>query len=62
MTFRHGDPVTLDGRKGTLYLPLLTMYGHGRTWDEPQQTTGGYGVHTIILEDGSRFRTEGRLS
>ena len=60
--FRHGDRVTLDGRVGTLHLPPLVMHGGGLKWDSQRTTTGGYGVHTIILDSGERFRTEGSLS
>lgn len=68
MSFRNGDTVILTDSaygtevKGALHLPDLVMYGNGRRWSEPQKTYGGYGVHTLILPNGSRFRTEGRLS
>lgn len=68
MPFRNGDTVTLTDSvygtqiTGTLYLPDLVMYGNGRQWSERQESQGSYGVHTLILTDGSRFRTEGRLS
>lgn len=71
MTFTHGQAVTLTDvngteHQGTLHLPDAGMSMHTRSgwvdYDEPRTTPGGLGVHTITRGDGSRFRTEGRLS
>lgn len=68
--FKHGNPVILtdaSGREtsGTLHFPPVTFTGHTRNGaaltQEERTDTGAYAVHTIILEDGHRFRTEGRL-
>lgn len=69
MSFRNGDLVTLTSEvygsatKGYLHLP--DVYCSGPTvagyW-EVQTTHGGYGVHTLRVDSGKLFRTEGRLS
>lgn len=65
--FRHGDHVTLtdaSGRTyaGALHLPDILMYGDSGNYWEPRIEGLGYALHTITREDGSRFRTDGRLS
>lgn len=65
--FRHGQRVALtdsSGRAevGTLHLPDVVMYGALGQYALPRETPGGYGVHTLAREDGSLFRTEGKLS
>lgn len=68
MTFKHGDAVTLcdrsgNTRTGKLHLPDKVYSGPRITpFTYAQSTLGGYGLHTIILSDGSRFRTQGWLS
>lgn len=65
--FKNADPVTLtdsSGKRmdGTLHLPDLVLYSAHGVQRKPQQTSGGYGVHTILTDSGSLFRTEGRLA
>lgn len=66
-TYKHNQPVTLTDtygyvHEGTLHLPDVASHSsRGVEW-LPRVTGGGYGVHTIRLEDGRLFRTEGRLS
>lgn len=69
--YKHGQAVTLTGvdgtvKTGTLHLPDqgMSMYTRSgwKEWDEPRMTSGALGVHAIILADGARFRTHGRLS
>ncbi len=64
--FTHGQAVTLTDAsgvesRGTLHLPDVVMYGPQGQYTLPRETSGGYGVHTIRKEDGSLFRTEGRV-
>lgn len=68
MTFKNGDKVTLidaygGHTTGELYLPDIELYSPatGKKWQETRIETGAYAVHTLILEDGRRFRSEGRL-
>jgi hypothetical protein len=69
--FKHGQAVTLTDINGTehtgnLHLPDAAMSMHTRSgwveYAEPRTTSGALGVHTLTRPDGSRFRTEGRLS
>ena len=65
--FTHGQAVTLtdsSGRaeSGALHLPDVVMYGSRGQYLLPRETPGGFGVHTITRPDGSRYRTEGRLT
>lgn len=68
MTFKNGDKVTLidaygGHTVGSLHLPDLVLYAPstGKKWTETRVETGAYSVHTLILEDGRKFRSEGRL-
>lgn len=68
MQFRNGDKVTLTDAYGTrtlgkLHLPDINLYSPatGRKRTAPRVETGAYATHTLILEDGRRFRSEGRL-
>lgn len=68
MQFRNGDRVTLidaygTRTLGTLHLPDIKLYSPstGKKWTAPRVETGAYAIHTLILEDGRRFRSEGRL-
>lgn len=65
-TFKNLDPVTLtdssgNETRGTLHLPSTVLYSAHGARREPRRSDGGYGVHTIVTDSGSRFRTEGRL-
>lgn len=74
MAFKNGDAVAITDAHGkttlgTLFLPdreYLVRYGkmgeYSRLEKIPQTLCAGYGVATLILENGNRFRTEGRLS
>lgn len=74
MAFKNGDAVTITdayGGKttGTLHLPdreYIVRYGtmgkYARVALIPQKLGSGYGLATLILENGRRFRTEGRLN
>jgi hypothetical protein len=52
---KHGDQVVLTSVygcfTGTLHLP----------GDDEQVQAGVYGVHTLILPGGEKYRSEGRL-
>lgn len=73
-TFKHGDHVTLFDayggyKEGQLHSPDVecSVFDHSnppRAHLEmrPQSTSGAYAVHTLILPDGRKFRTEGRLT
>lgn len=53
MIFKHGDKVTLHDAYGLSYDGYLHL---------PEGSTrGAYGVHTLILPGGRKFRSEGRL-
>lgn len=71
--FKHGDKVIIfdaygHHKTGSLHLPDMgySVFNHAtppivRREKRPQYTDGAYGVHTLILSGGRRYRTEGRL-
>lgn len=53
MKFKHGDKVTMHDAYG--------MSHNGHLYLPEGATNGRYGVHTLILPGGRKFRSEGRL-
>lgn len=64
--FVNGNTVKLEGTSGSvvgeLHLPNAVFFTQYGIKSEPRQTSGGYGLHTLILPDGNRYRSKGRLT
>lgn len=64
--FKHGDNVIIfdaygHHRAGTLHLPDQVQYTGNGSLLNVRKTDGSYGVHTLNLPGGRKYRTEGRL-
>lgn len=66
---QNGDKVILSNEAygndvaGTLHLPPLVLFSEkGKTCETQQAHVGIYGVYTIILPSGKKYRSEGTLA